>query len=849
MTVSQERLALAADRFAAFFNELSEHFVERSDVLAQIALALIAREHVLMTGPPGTAKSRLARAVLGRIVDGKTGKPSVFSRQFTESTVQTDLIGPINFKTLMETGRTEHFADEGMLGSVHAFLDEVFDGRDMLLRSTLNVLQERELKQGATTTKGQIECALMTTNRYLAEVLESSRETLLAFVDRIAFIAYVPKAFATSDALAKILEDQIAGNGAKPLRAQLTIQDIDVLQSAAENVLVDRTTCEQLAAFLASFEDEIAQVMRADPTFVPTRYLSTRTAVRLGGILKAAAVYDFALGARKRSLCILPGDFRFLRLALLLTGPTYETLAALSTRETNPRERQQLKLMRLERDVFERCLLQVPDWSVDISKTVVEADLVQSSDVTTLFQQPTNVLIRNATRLAELVSVGDTIIDDADQRLQQTLFELLRRTASVGLGVGFSDQSLIVTVDEIANLTTKIAELSINGSQTRSWLYGVALQILEHEVRYASSYFVELSSRVNQNPTFDKTVTFCTSMIARLRELVNKRDKLIGLSASASKYSESSWSRLRAELMTTLVFAWNAYTVTLLEAELNAKKIEDLRMLLEWLGQVITEVRAQDEQLSHLEFPQYDLEQRVIQPCLMPYLELILAKLDVSRRNEISAYVEQTLMELQRMGLRQAIDAKRWLSAIAQSLLRGQGSAVDIARYPKNRAGYRALRNSMPRTTLCFVLVDTAMRLCALTGKLVEQPRERIRELLQGVDISVRRQLVERDILHINCVIAFLKAWWSDLTSKVVEGNLIESPEYFAFLSVVHDESALSRYSFEASLTQEVESEACAENCLGQIEAFRDQIHDDLSQIFTRDQNRKWTKLLASEQR
>ena len=110
--------------------------------------------------------------------------------------MQTDLVGPIDFKTLMETGRTEHFTDEGMLGAVHAFLDEVFDGRDMLLRSTLNVLHERELKQGTKTTRGAIECALMTTNRYLAEVLESSRETLLAFVDRVAFVSFVPKGFA-----------------------------------------------------------------------------------------------------------------------------------------------------------------------------------------------------------------------------------------------------------------------------------------------------------------------------------------------------------------------------------------------------------------------------------------------------------------------------------------------------------------------------------------------------------------------------------------------------------------------------------------------------------------------------
>jgi hypothetical protein len=39
---------------------------------------------------------------------------------------------------------------------VYAFLDEVFDGRDMLLRSTLNLLGERELKQGVRTTRAGV---------------------------------------------------------------------------------------------------------------------------------------------------------------------------------------------------------------------------------------------------------------------------------------------------------------------------------------------------------------------------------------------------------------------------------------------------------------------------------------------------------------------------------------------------------------------------------------------------------------------------------------------------------------------------------------------------------------------
>ena len=246
---ASDRFRAAATRFTAFFDELGRAYVERDDLLQQIALALLAREHVLMTGPPGTAKSGIAGAVLGRIVDETTRGPSLYARQFTESTVQTDLVGPIDFKTLMDTGRTEHFTDEGMLGAVHAFLDEVFDGRDMLLRAALNVLQERELKQGTRTTRGRIECAIMTTNRYLAEILEGSRETLLAFIDRVAFVSFVPKGFASPANLPLVLQRQVGAARAR-LDAELTIQDLDALQDAVDSVQVSDAACDGLARAL-----------------------------------------------------------------------------------------------------------------------------------------------------------------------------------------------------------------------------------------------------------------------------------------------------------------------------------------------------------------------------------------------------------------------------------------------------------------------------------------------------------------------------------------------------------------------------------------------------------------------
>ncbi|MCC6875355.1 MAG: AAA family ATPase, partial [Sandaracinaceae bacterium] len=303
-----ERLEVAQRRFGAFFAELRSTFLERDDLLTQISLALLGREHVLVTGPPGTAKSSLASAVVRRVVDEQSGRASVFSRQVTESTVQTDLIGPINFKALTESGRTEHFTDEGLLGAIHAHLDEVLDGRDMLLRATLNLLHERELKEGTKVTPGLIECAIMTSNRYLAEVLETSRENLLAFIDRIAFLAYVPKGFANPDHLTRVLAAQTGGARPAPLEALLTIQDLDELQAAADRVVIPEEILAHLGAFLARFEEEVEAARRADPTFAPTRYLSTRTAVRLAKLLKAACVLSRCIDRQDRALVVDASD-------------------------------------------------------------------------------------------------------------------------------------------------------------------------------------------------------------------------------------------------------------------------------------------------------------------------------------------------------------------------------------------------------------------------------------------------------------------------------------------------------------------------------------------------------------
>lgn len=343
--------AEAAHAFRTFFEELRSCFFEREALLGQVELALLCREHVLVVGPPGTAKSAVASAVLGRIVDAKSGQPSLFAKQLSESTVQTDLVGPVDFKVLTETGRTEYITDDGMLGATHAFIDEVFDGRDMLLRSILNVLHERELKHGRRITAGRTECAIMTSNRYLSEVLARSPEVLLAFADRISFVCFVPKAFARPASRAAMLGR--ATQGHRPvLRAQLTLQQLDVLQALVERVEVPADVSEALERLADGLERALqAQVVKL-PDYVPTKYFSQRSLVKALWALRAVVVRDAVYERPERPLVATVEDLEALRAFFLLGGPPPPEAEALIKASPDPREKAQLEILRVEHRAF-----------------------------------------------------------------------------------------------------------------------------------------------------------------------------------------------------------------------------------------------------------------------------------------------------------------------------------------------------------------------------------------------------------------------------------------------------------------------------------------------------------------
>jgi MoxR-like ATPase len=122
--------------------ELEQSFVERSDVIDGALAALLSRSHVLVVGPPGTAKSMLADELCRRI-EGAT----YFQWLLTKFTTPEEIFGAVSLKSL-EADEYRRLTS-GKLPEAHiAFLDEVFKANSSILNAILTVVNERLFHNG-----------------------------------------------------------------------------------------------------------------------------------------------------------------------------------------------------------------------------------------------------------------------------------------------------------------------------------------------------------------------------------------------------------------------------------------------------------------------------------------------------------------------------------------------------------------------------------------------------------------------------------------------------------------------------------------------------------------------------
>ncbi len=133
-------------RFDAIRRELEQKFLAKEEIIRLMLIAAIAGEHMVLIGPPGTAKSAVIRS-FAKLVDAK-----YFEYLLTRFSEPNELFGPVDIQGFRQG--TYRRVTTGMLPEAEVvFLDEAFKANSAILNSLLTLLNERRFNNGSTVVR------------------------------------------------------------------------------------------------------------------------------------------------------------------------------------------------------------------------------------------------------------------------------------------------------------------------------------------------------------------------------------------------------------------------------------------------------------------------------------------------------------------------------------------------------------------------------------------------------------------------------------------------------------------------------------------------------------------------
>ncbi|NJD33228.1 MAG: AAA family ATPase [Betaproteobacteria bacterium] len=267
-------------RLKAIIDTLELGLIERGQCVRLCLLAALAGEHSLLIGPPGTAKSELARRLHSVFRDAR-----YFERLLTRFSVPEELFGPLSIKAL-EEDRYERHTDGFLPDASIAFIDEVFKANSAILNALLTLLNEREFDNGA----GRQRCPLISAIGATNEVPED--EVGEAFFDR--FLVRLPVAAVSGENFGALLD---AGRGRhwQAPGPELCLDAVDLAGIAGEASTV--AVPDEFVAVLAELRQHCAEI---------PIHVSDRRWVKIVWLLCVAAASEARASVTLWDLLLLP---------------------------------------------------------------------------------------------------------------------------------------------------------------------------------------------------------------------------------------------------------------------------------------------------------------------------------------------------------------------------------------------------------------------------------------------------------------------------------------------------------------------------------------------------------------
>lgn len=221
-------------------NALNNKFIEREKEVEAMLIALLSRQHMLMIGPAGTAKSALS-AELSNIIEGS----EYFQWLLTKFSTPEEIFGALSLKDL-ENGVYKRNTTSKMPEAHIVFLDEIFKANSAILNSLLTLINERLFYNNGQPTTSPLMSVIGSSNEFPEE-----GEGLEALFDRF-LLRFEVDYIGDNDNFIAMLK----GKGQDQKMPHMTLQELESLQFLCDMVMIPDKVYDVLSDIRTDLKDE-----------------------------------------------------------------------------------------------------------------------------------------------------------------------------------------------------------------------------------------------------------------------------------------------------------------------------------------------------------------------------------------------------------------------------------------------------------------------------------------------------------------------------------------------------------------------------------------------------------------
>jgi MoxR-like ATPase len=245
------------DKLQTIERDLTTTLIERDEVVRASLITLLARQHLAVLGPPGTAKSALVTELSGRISPQNGVGLGSFAYLMTRFTTPEELFGPVSVRGLKQDEYRRITAGK-LVEAELIFLDEIFKTSSAILNALLKIANERVFHNGDQEMQVPLISLFGASNEMpQGNELEALWDRFLlrfrvGYVSDTGFAKFIRAASAKLGAKLGAKQNGYGSNGSQP--ATLRQSELVALQQSAEQVVIPNATVdliEQLRKDLA----------------------------------------------------------------------------------------------------------------------------------------------------------------------------------------------------------------------------------------------------------------------------------------------------------------------------------------------------------------------------------------------------------------------------------------------------------------------------------------------------------------------------------------------------------------------------------------------------------------------